>query len=362
MEQGADRLPIGARRPVRVLSPAAAGLALALFVASLVTGCGPAAPDEHVFEGATMGTRYTVRVVGPSFGAERLEQIRQRIEERLDDVNSKMSTYQADSELSQFNRWQETTPFGLSSETIRVFAEALELSRWSDGAFDVTVGPLVNALGFGPAGEPLALPTDEERAELLRHVGWQKLTLDSAAGTLSKSDPEVYCDLSAVAKGYGVDRVAEGLEDLGVESYMVEVGGEVRTAGTNRHGEAWQIGIERPVSEARQLQKVVPMSGWAMATSGDYRNFYIRDGRRWSHTIDPRTGLPIEHGAASVSVVTPTCLEADGLATTLMVLGPEEGYRRAEDAGLAVLFLLFDGQGGFEEKATTAFEALLAKG
>lgn len=306
-----------------------------------------------------MGTRYTVKVVGERFDDERLELLRQRVEERLEDVNSKMSTYQPDSELSLFNRWQEVTPFALSGETVKVFAEALELSRWSDGAFDVTVGPLVNALGFGPGGEPKTLPTAEERSELLRHVGWQKLDLDVEAETLSKSDPEVYCDLSAVAKGFGVDRVAEGLEELDVDSYMVEVGGEVRTAGFNRHGHPWQIGVERPVSEVRQLQKVVPMSGLAMATSGDYRNFYIRDGQRWSHTIDPRTGLPVEHGAASVSVVTDTCLEADGLATALMVLGPDEGLRRAEESGLAVLFLLFDGHGGFDERATPAFEALL---
>jgi thiamine biosynthesis lipoprotein len=190
-------------------------------------------------------------------------------------------------------------------------------------------------------------------------VGWQKLVLDPAAGTASKTVPELYVDLSAVAKGYAVDRTAAVLDQMGLEDYMVEVGGEVRTRGLNLKRQPWRIGIERPVAESRELQRVVPLSGLAMATSGDYRNFYVLDGERYSHTIDARTGRPVTHGAASVSVVTEECLWADGWATALLVMGPEEGFALAQEQGLAALFLVYDGENDFQEKATDAFRELI---
>ena len=308
-----------------------------------------------------MGTTYTVKVVteGPlgASSSPKQEQVQQVIEGRLAEVNDKMSTYQPSSELSQFNSSRTTVPFPVSAETLQVFAEAQRISAATAGAFDITVGPLVNLWGFGPDAKPLAVPADEEVERLRPRIGWSRIEVDTARSTIRKSEPEMYCDLSAIAKGYAVDRVAEGLAALDLADYMVEVGGEVRTRGRNAAGEPWRIAIERPDTAQRAFQEVVPLSDLAMATSGDYRNFFEQDGVRFSHTIDPRTGRPIQHRLASVSVIDPVCMRADGYATALMVLGEEEGFRLAEEQGLAALFLVRKGD-GFEERATAAFKTL----
>ena len=319
-------------------------LCLAVLVAS---SCGPTEqqPTAHVFQGSTMGTTYTVKVVEPGLGKSRFEDIRHLIEDRLEDVNQKMSHYQEDSELSRFNQLSETTPFGVSLETFEVFRQAIELSTLTHGALDITVGPLVDAWGFGPQSRPEQIPTDEHIQALRQKTGYEKLELDSNALSLRKTEPQLRCDLSAIAKGYGVDRVADALSQEGLQSFMVEVGGEVRTDGVNDEGQPWRIGVERPVTTGRVIEKVISLSGWAMATSGDYRNYYEVDGVRYSHMIDPRTGRPITHNLASVSVIDRTCARADGLATALLVLGPEEGYPLAIEEDLAVLFLVHEGGG-----------------
>jgi len=307
-----------------------------------------------------MGTTFTVKVVGGVLSEERQQEILELIESELEGINQKMSHYLEDSELSRFNRHREPTPFPVSAETFEVFRHARELSALSGGAFDITVGALVNAWGFGPVEREIERPpSEEEIALLLQQVGYTEVELDPMGRTLKKSSPMIFCDLSAIAKGYAVDRVAEALEGEGITDYMVEVGGEVRTKGVNDGGVSWRIGIERPVSDSRVLQQVIPLSGWAMATSGDYRNFYEVDGVRVSHTIDPRTGLPLTHRLASVSVVEELAVRADGLATALMVLGPDEGYSLAVDHGLAALFLIHDEGGGFRERASPAFQRLL---
>lgn len=306
-----------------------------------------------------MGTTYTVKVVEPGLDRSRLEDIRHLIEARLEDVNQKMSHYQEDSELSRFNQLSETTPFSVSPETYEVFRQAIELSTLTDGALDITVGPLVDAWGFGPQSRPERIPTDEHIQALLQKTGYEKLELDSNALSLRKTEPQLRCDLSAIAKGYGVDRVADALAEEGLQSFMVEVGGEVRTHGVNDEGQPWRIGVERPVTTGRVIEKVISLSGWAMATSGDYRNYYEVDGVRYSHMIDPRTGRPITHNLASVSVIDRTCARADGLATALLVLGPEEGYPLAVEEDLAVLFLVHEGGGEFRTLETPAFERLI---
>ncbi len=309
-----------------------------------------------------MGTTYTIKVVTKGPQAEsslKQEDVRRLIEERLTEVNDKMSTYLPSSELSRFNSSRSTEPFPVSAETLQVFEEAQRISAATGGAFDVTVGSLVNLWGFGPKAKPAAIPSSSEIEGLRAKIGWGKIEVDAVRSTIRKSESEIYCDLSAIAKGYAVDRVAESLTALGVGDYMVEVGGEVRTRGRNAEGEPWRIAIERPDMTQRAFQEVVPLSGMAMATSGDYRNFYERDGVRFSHTIDPRTGRPIQHRLASVSVIDPACIRADGYATALMVLGEDEGFELAKEQGLAALFLVRSGE-EFEEKATPAFEALFA--
>jgi FAD:protein FMN transferase len=334
---------------------------VALAAACLLTACsrGDDSPvvETYAFRGATMGTYYSVKVAAVGLGEARLAEVQATIERELDDVDSKMSTWLEDSELSRFNRHAETTPFALSAATFEVLSAALEVARLAGGAYDVTVAPLVDAWGFGAEVERPD-PSAEEIGRLLERVGYDQLELDAGASTVRKSRPDVHCDLSSIAKGYAVDRVAEALAALGFGDVWVEVGGEVRAAGRNAEGRIWRLGIERPRLEPGTLQRIMPLDGAAVATSGDYRNYRERDGARISHIIDPRTGSPVRHRLASVSVVSARCMIADAWATALMVLGPEDGEQLARRESLAVLFLVREGE-GFGEIMTPAFEALL---
>jgi thiamine biosynthesis lipoprotein len=305
-----------------------------------------------------MGTTYMVKVrfVDPPSDASKVSAV---IKATLVEVNDQMSTYQADSELSRFNASKSDAPFSVSPQLIEVVAKAQELAKLSGGAFDVTVGPLVNAWGFGPS-DVEAPPSPDEIKALLKTVGHDKLHYDVGEKTLKKDLPSLYVDLSAIAKGFGVDRIAAELEAIGFEDFMVEIGGEVRAKGVNESGSPWQIGIEKPSEGARQIQEVVSLDSMAMATSGSYRNFYEKDGERVSHTIDATTGFPIKHRLASVTVVHPDCMSADGLATALSVLGLAKGLSLAKKEGLAALFIVKETDGSFTETTTPAFEALRA--
>lgn len=317
-------------------------------------------PTVVVFSGPTMGTQYSVKVVcAKRLAAATQDEMATGIAEALASVNAKMSTYRDDSELSLFNATKTTEAFPLSSDTISVIAHAQRVSEETGGAFDITVGPLVNAWGFGPGGR-VTPPSDSEVAALRQRVGYEKLSVDTVGETIRKSRNDVYCDLSAIAKGYAVDRVASLLDDYNLAGYMVEVGGEVRTQGTNARDEAWRIGVEQPDTGERKARRVIALSGLSMATSGDYRNFYTKDGARVSHTIDPRTGVPVQHALASVTVLAPQCLFADAYATALMILGPEDGYRFAEEYDLAALFIVRTEEGGYEERATSEFAGVFA--
>ncbi len=329
-----------------------------LLCAALLGGCGRG-PVVHVFTGQTMGTVYTVKVIAPPVGDFSSVAMEQVIRDRLEEVNALMSTYDPDSQLSRFNRHASDAPFPVDAPVAGVFAIALEVSRQSGGAFDITVGPLVNAWGFGP--DPPASPPDDAAIEGLRaRVGYQHLEM-TEDGHLRKHLPDLYCDLSAVAKGYAVDRVAEALDARGIAHYMIEVGGEVRARGENERGVPWRIGIERPDPDRRAVARVVALRDMALATSGDYRNFRVVDGVRQSHTIDPRTGRPVAHALASVSVFHPECAWADAYATAIMALGPDEGLAFARRHGIAALFFLHDGRDGFTEITTPAFEAMMAR-
>ncbi len=311
-------------------------------------------PAQSLFSGATMGTVYNIKVAG-NLSQQQTEAVKSAIESALSDVDAKMSTYKSDSELSRFNAHTGTGAFTVSAETASVFELAIQISEQSGGAFDITVGPLVNAWGFGPDGTNPSPPTDEELKALSQSVGYEKIQVDTVANTIQKSHPQTSCDLSAIAKGFAVDQVAAALDSLGHRNYMVEVGGEVRTRGKGTSG-AWRIGIEQPLRTSRSLGRIVELSGKALATSGDYRNYYEVDGKRVSHTIDPRTSKPIAHSLASVSVIHETCALADAWATALMVLGPEEGYKVAEENNLAAYFLIHDKEDKFTEKETDAFK------
>jgi thiamine biosynthesis lipoprotein len=240
------------------------------------------------------------------------------------------------------------------------FADVLDVSKliWeqSAGAFDPTVGPLVDLWGFGPVPTDDLVPSDEQIAQALATVGYQHLSIDMQI--ISKAAP-IRLDLSAVAKGYAVDQVADLLEMLALPDYLVEIGGEMRLGGSNPKGQPWRIAVEMP-AVIPQVQRVIAAHDVAIATSGDYRNYFEQDGVRYSHTIDPRTGKPIGHSLASVTVVAETCAEADAWATALMVLGEEQGMVLAEELGLAIYMLVKDGE-GFKALSSEAFAPYLSK-
>ena len=300
-----------------------------------------------------MGTTYEVSVVAKALDDVRITSLHTAIADTLERIDAAMSTWRPESELNRFNRTDTTDPFPVSTATASVFQHALDVSAMTGGAFDVTVGPLVDAWGFGPPGHPRTPPPEAELARLREQVGWERLAVDIAASTISKRAPDVSVDLSALAKGYAVDQVAELLEHEGLGDHLVEVGGEVRAAGRNARGEAWRVGIARPSAGPPSVYSTVGLSGQALATSGDYRNTYLLDGQRVSHTIDPRTGRPVTHALASVSVIDPLCVRADALATALMVLGPDDGYALAAEEGWPALFLVRLPEGALEERTTS---------
>jgi thiamine biosynthesis lipoprotein len=317
------------------------------------------APARSVLGGSTMGTTWSVVLDAQGRGRADPDAARAAIEERLAFVDRLMSTWNAESELSRFNRHASAEPFRLSPETLGVLAVAQEISGRTHGAFDVTVRPLVAAWGFGAgAWAPGHGPDPAELAAIRERVGYRLLELDPFAGAARKRRPDVECDLSAIAKGFAVDEVARALSDLGWTDFLVEVGGEVRARGNRPQGGPWQVGIERPDSEGRVAQAVVALADLAMATSGDYRSFYEDGGRRLSHIIDPRSGRPVAHTLASVSVVHAEAVRADAWATALAVLGPQEGFLLAEAEGIGAVFLVRAAGGSFEARSTRAFPAL----
>ncbi len=328
---------------------------------------------EYLMSGKTMGTTYNVKIVASKSNIPRIDQekIYQTIERLNEHVNAQMSTWQPDSTLSKFNDFKSTETFSLdtspatdnvpsgATSMLHVLEMAQNISMLSDGAFDITVGPLVNLYGFGPDPKLESLPTNEQIDTLRPRIGYEKLHLNHDEQTLRKDNPQMYVDLSAIAKGYGVDLIAEHFDTLGIENYMVEIGGEVRTRGLNRDGKPWQIAIEKPSDGKRAIHRVLSLRDIAMATSGDYRNYYLaEDGSRISHTIDPRTDRPIQHNTASVTVLDPSCTRADALATAMMVLGPDAGLELANRAGLAVLFLVRSEDKTLQERPSAAFQTL----
>ncbi|MEM8865075.1 MAG: FAD:protein FMN transferase [Planctomycetota bacterium] len=316
------------------------GIALAVSIGCTSVKLSEPTAGESVeaFTGPTMGTQYTVRY-GAATCCPNAEILQSYVDRRLAEINERMSTYDPESELSRFNRHSGDDWFAVSEETAKVVAYALEIAAETNGAFDPTVGPAVNLWGFGPDGRLTEPPTDEGIEDAAKLVDYTKVEARLSPPALRKTDPQVYVDLSAVAKGYGSDAIGQLLSDNGVENYMVEIGGEVATRGSKADGSPWRIGIEKPQASARSLQTVVELAGEALATSGDYRNFFEDDDVRYSHTIDPTTGRPVTHNLATVSVRASTCMEADAQATALLVMGRQRGYDWAEERGIAALMI-----------------------
>lgn len=332
-----------------------------LAVATLVSGClFDKEPEVVRLSGETMGTTFNITVIGTDVDETALGSA---VEETLADVNAKMSNWDPNSEVSTFSASSITEPTEVSEEFALVLGAANDVHEKSGGTFDVTLGPLIELWGFGPRKPEDPVPSDAEIQTALESVGQERLLmLDSDNGTLAKSDAGVGINLSAIAKGYGIDAVAATLRDAGIENYMVEIGGDLVTMGQNDKGEAWRIGIEKPEAGAQNLQLVVELDNLGMATSGDYKNFFEQDGVRYSHIIDPTTGRPITHRTTSVTVLAENAMMADAWATAMLALGQDKGLELAEEHKLAVYFISRDVTGGDDAYITvhsTAFKDAL---
>lgn len=323
----------------------------------LATSCGESRKLQ-ILHGETMGTTYSVKIVGDGDLLEKnAARTHEEINAALKKVNQMMSTFIDDSDLSLFNNFNDTIWYPVQKEMMFVLKEAQRISRLSSGAFDITVEPLVSLWGFGNKGLSSTVPSDSAIAEALSRCGYHNLELDTAGFVMRKKIPGLHCDLSAIAKGYGVDLLTQVLDSLGFVDYFVEVGGETRAKGKNFDNVRWRIGVATPKSQL-EIQIVVSLRDMAMATSGDYHNYFEKDGMRYSHTIDPATGRPITHKSASITVLNQSCMVADGLATALNVMGSDKGFDLAEKENIPAFFIIKDGD-GFIEKQTSAFKKIL---
>ena len=322
----------------------------------VLSGCFPSndlAREEVLLQGKTMGTTYNIKVViGEENTQVDVKKMHQGIDDLLVQLNQEMSTYIKDSELSLFNQSTSLAPVKVSVGLNRVITEAIRLGQLSEGKLDITVGPLVNLWGFGPEYRPETIPSDQLLNETRQRIGLDKLVLNN--GLLSKLTENLYVDLSTIAKGYGVDIVAEYIEQQGIQNYLVEIGGEMRLKGFKHTGELWHVAIEKPVTIERAVQQVIVPKDNAVATSGDYRNYYEVEGQRFSHIIDPATGKPINHKLVSVTVIHPSSMTADGLSTAMMVMGEEKALAFAEKNNLAAYFIVKT-ENGFVEQSTVKF-------
>lgn len=310
---------------------------LAVCVALAMGPGGSCASAETVrFRGETMGTYYSIAIDGADESQE--SEIRAKVDECLAEVNRQMSTWDPDSEISRFNQSDSTDWFSVSSEFAKVVEESLRIHRLTEGAFDPTVSPLVDLWGFG-SKQPERLPSDEEIAAAKQQVGMERIEVRMMPPAIRKNKAGVALNLSAIAKGYGVDQVASLLASLGFPSHIVDIGGENRAGGLKSTGMKWRVGIESPLDSAEGPHRVVELVNLSVATSGDYRNFFEFQGVRYSHVINPLTGKPVEQPPASITVLSESCMTADAIATALMVMGTERGLTFSQKHGLSVLFL-----------------------
>ncbi len=315
--------------------------------------------EQTAFNGATMGTSYNIKIVEPTSTNLNQEKLHSDIKNLLQEINQQMSTYIDDSDLSLFNEAPAHEWVHVSENLVNIFRVANDLSAKSSGAFDITVGPLVNLWGFGPEHNGSELPSDADIEKRQALIGYKNLEIRQEPPALKKSIAGLYCDLSAIAKGWGVDQVAELIEAKDFHNYLVEIGGEIRAKGTNLKGNPWRIGVSSPDTRT-PLQKIVDVKDVGIATSGDYHNYFEKDGVRYSHSIDPRTGRPIAHNLVSITVIHESCMMADAYATAINVLGMQEGLALAKKQNLPAFFIVKT-KNGFKEDMTESFKQYISK-
>lgn len=336
--------------------PRARRLACLCILVLVLVSCSRSQP-ELVFSGPTMGTTYQVKVVPgstpfPSDAAARIAAL-------LQSLDAAMSTYKSDSELNRLNRQPVGEPFAVSPDLLRVLVLSKLAFQITGGAFDPTLGPLVDLWGFGPVDTGDRVPDEGELKAALENIGFGYLAIDEKAASVIKTRP-IRIDLSGIVPGYAADRVSELLDDVGLTNYLVDLGGELRGSGRNGKGEPWRVGIEVPAVERGGVERVLALADVGVATSGDYRNYFERDGVHYSHIIDPTNGRPVSNGVASTTVIAPTGAEADALSTGFMVLGKDASLKIADERGIALLLLVKEG-GRFVEYGSAAFAPYLTE-
>ena len=306
--------------------------------------------------GSTMGTTFNVTLVAPPVDID-LDSLQTQILERLEQIEDIASTYRSESTVSRFNAETSIDWVPVLPEFCRMVVAANEVSFMTQGAFDITVGPLVNLWGFGPENRPEQIPSDEDISAAQARVGYQMLETDCDHSVMRKAKAAIYIDLSGWAKGYAVDQIASLLDQQDLTNYLVEIGGELRVRGHNAEQKMFSVAIEKPLISNAMDYTVLRLSNVSVATSGDYRNFFEHDGFRYSHSIDPRTGRPVSDELAGVTVISTSTAYADAVATAFLVLGPHEGHALAEKLRIAAYFLVRT-DNGIEEKSTSYFDQL----
>jgi thiamine biosynthesis lipoprotein len=315
-----------------------------------------------------MGTNYKINFVPPSTGkiwksSIQTELLKNSIEELLARINKQMSTYDVGSELSRFNNNDSTSWSAVSPELSSLVVEGLRISEITHGAYDITVGPLVNLWGFGPESHRDQIPSDIAIIRSHAQVGYWNLHvhINSVSSSIKKDHPGIYIDLSSLAKGYAVDQLAQLIETNGIQNYLVSIGGDLRAKGHNGRNQPWTVAIEQPIPEQHIAGRLIQIGDHSVSTAGSYRNYFEKNGQRYSHVINPHTGQPVLQTLASVTVISDTDMEADAIDTALMVLGPEDGFKLATEHHVAAFFILVSPDGKrFQEIYTPEFEAFLA--
>jgi len=321
----------------------------------LLSGCGHGDSMES-FSGPTMGSTYSIKYVRRS-GLPAQADVRVEVEKILADIDRQMSTYRSDSDIERFNALPASRCQAMPTSILELIRVGEQLSVQSDGSYDLTVEPLLNLWGFGPQARGEKVPTAEALAEARKRVGHQHLRIE---GDRLCKDAAVEVDFNSIAAGYAVDMIAARLEAMGIHDYLAEATGELKASGHKADGSPWRIALEEPRDDRQVAERVIAVDGFGLSTSGDYRNFFEQDGQRFSHTFDARSGAPVSHKLASVTVIHPSALMADGLSTLLLILGPERGWDYAEKHDIGAFFVI-RADTGFVTRSSHAFERLSGK-
>ncbi|CAI8955401.1 FAD:protein FMN transferase [Pseudomonas serboccidentalis] len=323
-----------------------------VLLVSLLAGCGDGDSMES-FGGPTMGSTYSIKYVRHT-GLADSAQVRREVEGILVEVDRQLSTYRSDSEIERFNALLANSCQTMPAPVLELVRVGEQLSEQSEGSYDLTVEPLMNLWGFGPQGREEKVPDTAVLAEVMQRVGHQHLHIKD--GQLCK-DAAVEVDFNSIAAGYAVDTIAARLEAMGIHDYLAEATGELKAKGKKLDGSAWRIALEEPRDDQQVAERVISVDGYGVSTSGDYRNYFLQDGRRYSHTFDARSGAPVLHKLASVTVIHPSALMADGLSTLLLILGPERAWDYAEKHDIGAFFVI-RADTGFVIRTSAAFERL----